>query len=361
MRYIVNANNYITAISFGCYIECQDDGCTEYTGSVPTGYTSLEDWYADEAEKLYRWKIVNGQLTLDSSAAPPPQSGPYMDGYTLNMNGNRITGLPSRPMGDTDAAPIGLVNSYQRTELQTRGWYRIGLLTTTDLHTAAARVTFGGRYNYSNPEITVLHAQSSYNTANLTYISGCNPYANWSVISAVRMVAASYTGNYIDIYFNMDNVNTVSVEVQTMHGVFEKIAFIPVGEETASAYLTLPQYNTIVEKIWENASKGSGFPAQTMGVPGLSNYSHIIVTASVSSYPEGSLMSSGLIDNVRGASGYVSTFGPDFWLHARQFTIYGDSIVWSGGYMRDPGSGTIYADWAERSIPTAIYGLRSVY
>lgn len=71
MRYIVNANNYITTISFGCYVECQDDGCTEYTGSVPTGYTSLEDWYADEAEKLYRWKIVNGQLTLDTGAAAP--------------------------------------------------------------------------------------------------------------------------------------------------------------------------------------------------------------------------------------------------------------------------------------------------
>ena len=71
MRYIVNANNYITTISFGCYIECQDDGCTEYTGGVPTGYDSLDEWYADEAEKLYRWKIVNGQLTLDSSAVAP--------------------------------------------------------------------------------------------------------------------------------------------------------------------------------------------------------------------------------------------------------------------------------------------------
>lgn len=71
MRYIVNVDNYITAISFGCYIECQDDGCTEYAGSVPTGYASLDEWYADEAEKLYRWKIVNGQLTLDSSAVAP--------------------------------------------------------------------------------------------------------------------------------------------------------------------------------------------------------------------------------------------------------------------------------------------------
>lgn len=71
MRYIVNANNYITAVSFGCYVECQDDGCTEYTGGVPAGYASLDEWYADEAEKLYRWKVVNGQLTKDSGATPP--------------------------------------------------------------------------------------------------------------------------------------------------------------------------------------------------------------------------------------------------------------------------------------------------
>lgn len=71
MHYIVNANNYIVTVTFGGDVECDWGGCTEYTGSVPTGYTSLEDWYADEAEKLYRWKIVNGKLTLDSGATPP--------------------------------------------------------------------------------------------------------------------------------------------------------------------------------------------------------------------------------------------------------------------------------------------------
>lgn len=71
MRYIVNASNYITAVSFGCEIECQDNECTEYTGSVPTGYTSLEDWYAKESETLYRWKIVSGKLTLVTSAEAP--------------------------------------------------------------------------------------------------------------------------------------------------------------------------------------------------------------------------------------------------------------------------------------------------
>lgn len=71
MHYILNADNYISAISFGCDIECADGYCQEYTGSVPPGYTSLDAWYVAEGEKLYRWKIVNGQLTLDVDAVAP--------------------------------------------------------------------------------------------------------------------------------------------------------------------------------------------------------------------------------------------------------------------------------------------------
>lgn len=67
MRYITNAEGYLSAVSFGGEIECADGTCTEYTGSVPTGYISLVDWYADEAEKLHRWKVVDGHLTLDGA------------------------------------------------------------------------------------------------------------------------------------------------------------------------------------------------------------------------------------------------------------------------------------------------------
>lgn len=82
MRYIIDANNYIKAISFGCQIECQDDVCTEYTGSVPKGYTSLVDWYAQEEQKLYRWKIINGNLSLNSGATPPKEgTGVYNGDY----------------------------------------------------------------------------------------------------------------------------------------------------------------------------------------------------------------------------------------------------------------------------------------
>lgn len=85
MHYILNADNYISAISFGCDIECADGYCQEYTGGIPTGYTSLDAWYAAESEKLYRWKIVNGQLTVDADAvAPAPDKLPYAPaGYGL--------------------------------------------------------------------------------------------------------------------------------------------------------------------------------------------------------------------------------------------------------------------------------------
>lgn len=67
MRYILNDTGYLSAVSFGGDVICGEDGCTEYTGSVPVGYISLVDWYADECEKLYRWKVVDGELVKDTT------------------------------------------------------------------------------------------------------------------------------------------------------------------------------------------------------------------------------------------------------------------------------------------------------
>lgn len=92
MHYITNADGYISAVSFGCDIECEGGSCTEYTGGVPTGYTSLGAWYAAESEKLYRWKIVNGELTLDEDAvAPAPDKPPYApEGYGLGEESGQL-------------------------------------------------------------------------------------------------------------------------------------------------------------------------------------------------------------------------------------------------------------------------------
>ena len=82
MRYIADANGYLKYVSFGADITCNKQPCTEYTGSAPLDYNSLDDWYSAEVEKLYRWKIVDGQLTLDPNAVPPEEYGGSSGGGT---------------------------------------------------------------------------------------------------------------------------------------------------------------------------------------------------------------------------------------------------------------------------------------
>lgn len=81
MRYIADSNGCIKGISFGADIVCEEQACTEYTGTVPSEYGSIEDWFSKECECLYRWKIIGGNLTLDPDAAEPKQCGPF--GMTL--------------------------------------------------------------------------------------------------------------------------------------------------------------------------------------------------------------------------------------------------------------------------------------
>lgn len=90
MRYIADSNGYLKQVSFGADISCNGQSCTLYTGDTPAGYNSLMDWLAQECDKLYRWHIVGGQLTLDETAEEPPAaaSGPIThswDGTTLTI------------------------------------------------------------------------------------------------------------------------------------------------------------------------------------------------------------------------------------------------------------------------------------
>lgn len=67
MRYILDSEGYIYDISFGAEIECDLGTCIEYTGEIPTGYTSLEEWAIGEDGKLNAWKIQDGNLVFDSN------------------------------------------------------------------------------------------------------------------------------------------------------------------------------------------------------------------------------------------------------------------------------------------------------
>lgn len=60
MRYKLDASGYVLAVAFGCYL----DDSTEYTGEIPSGYKSLDDWAYNGCIQAY-YIDVNGNLVLD--------------------------------------------------------------------------------------------------------------------------------------------------------------------------------------------------------------------------------------------------------------------------------------------------------
>lgn len=59
MRYKTDANGYINEVFFGCY----GNGCKEYTGTIPNGYTDLNDWSTNALINAYY--LEDGNLVLD--------------------------------------------------------------------------------------------------------------------------------------------------------------------------------------------------------------------------------------------------------------------------------------------------------
>ena len=60
MRYKLDASGYIFAVSFGCYL----DDCMEYTGEIPAGYKSLDDWATNACIQAY-YIDLKGNLVAD--------------------------------------------------------------------------------------------------------------------------------------------------------------------------------------------------------------------------------------------------------------------------------------------------------
>lgn len=71
MRYITDENGYLREVSFGAEIDCDDGTCTEYTGAVPVAYETIEEWYIANADRLYQWQIVDGNLVEDGTRPEP--------------------------------------------------------------------------------------------------------------------------------------------------------------------------------------------------------------------------------------------------------------------------------------------------
>lgn len=96
MRYILSDTGFIEAVSFNNAMTCNNKSCTEYTGTVPTGYESLAIW--SETANINAYKIVNGNLTYDSeedarlqSLWASQQTGGLNDAEILNANSTSTT------------------------------------------------------------------------------------------------------------------------------------------------------------------------------------------------------------------------------------------------------------------------------
>lgn len=66
MRYILDEDGYIYGVSSNP-IECDNKDYIEYTGTVPEGYDTIEQWATTANIRAY--KIVNGQLVYDADRA----------------------------------------------------------------------------------------------------------------------------------------------------------------------------------------------------------------------------------------------------------------------------------------------------
>lgn len=64
MKYILDDIGYIEAVSYH-HIECDNKTWAEYTGAIPEGYDSLDDWILNANIRAY--KIVSNNLTYDAA------------------------------------------------------------------------------------------------------------------------------------------------------------------------------------------------------------------------------------------------------------------------------------------------------
>jgi hypothetical protein len=64
MKYILDSSGYVESASCNP-ISCDDKVSQEYTGSIPSGYDSLDDWILNANIRAY--KITNGNLVYDAA------------------------------------------------------------------------------------------------------------------------------------------------------------------------------------------------------------------------------------------------------------------------------------------------------
>ena len=64
MRYILDSSGYVESVSCTPF-NCKDQSCKGYTGTIPSGYDTLEEWALNANIRAY--KITNNNLVYDAA------------------------------------------------------------------------------------------------------------------------------------------------------------------------------------------------------------------------------------------------------------------------------------------------------
>lgn len=301
MRYIADSNGYIKEVSFGAEITCGGSSCVEYTGSVPSGYTSLEAWYIDHVTTLYKWKIVSGNLTKDTSATAPV---PDLDIATLVTHTGTIKRLPT------------VYSLLEYTGLVTSA------CTTQEFVTAMKANSVVHFTNNKSRTIYLTDAPCS---------TGCATFQKgWSNVNCTGTIVDASTGCVYSYKY---------AEGRDNNG-WRALGF---------GWITL----------WSNSSPSSSFAGQTLTIDGLSDYNMFMIVcarSSSASYQNSAVMNVPTTDETYGCvtEATVSSSGTSV---ARQRNVFitrsANTVQFSTGWMTGSASGN-----ADILIPLYILGTK---
>lgn len=117
MRYILNNEGYIETISFNNKITCNDKSCTEYTGTIPDGYTSLVEWAENANIRAYKLEdgnlvfnsFKNDELNYEWTIQQLPKES-YIS--CIAKSGGLTTTTTAAAIGDWEKVPLEVESSY---------------------------------------------------------------------------------------------------------------------------------------------------------------------------------------------------------------------------------------------------------
>lgn len=257
--------------------------------------------------------------------------------------------------------PVGRSDEHSLGEM---GGEETHALTTEEgpshSHTLAIN---GGSTNYGQSRSTVslggTYAQGYVDTTAILPTGSSHPHNNMQPYTVVNYIIATGKGTGI-------GVQDIILGVQAIPLGLEYGGLGATNPKDARQNLEITPENIgafRINKVWENASPSSEFPAQTVELD-LTGYDFIFVQSitSIAEKETGNYMPVVLIPVITGASAAISSFGcdgSDFWGHCRYATIQTNGVAFATGHQIKLNS-TTYPGWASRAIPVVIYGVKEV-